>query len=71
MTTQNAPKDDGGKRWDTGKTPGRKHCCELGGHQRGWTIWQLHEQAKRARFLLLAKCADGNEGKQQRYRDVE
>ena len=71
MPTQNAPEDEGGECRDTGEDPGRKHCSQLGGHERRWMIRQLHEQAKRARFFLLAKCANGNEWKQQGYRDIE
>ena len=71
MPTQNAPEDKGGECWDSGENPGRKYCSELGGHERGWTVRQLHKQAKRTRFFLLPECADGNERKQQRYRDIE
>src|ERR1700720_2045586 len=71
MSTQNAPDDQGGERGNTGEHPGRKHCGELGGHERRWTIRQLHKQTERACLLLLPECADGYKRKQEGYCHIE
>jgi len=71
MSAERRPDGDRRQRWDGSEKPGAEDRDELCENEMAGRVGQLHEQPQGAGFLFVGQYADGNEGKQQRHRDVE
>ena len=71
MPAEQPPHEQRRQRRHAAHEPGGRHRRELRADQDGRRVRQLHEQAQRARLLLLAERADRDERKQQGHADVE
>ena len=71
VPAEGGPDHQGRDRGNQRGKPSAEDRRHLGGDQRRHTVWQLHQQAQCAGFLLASEAANGDERKQQGDDEVE